>query len=99
MTRAFAVIMALMAGLGLSPAGAGFRSPESLVRNVYAYYGHGESELSQGLPHDTATAEQFFDSTLRAAGFAPEVLSRIDRIFVFEPLAGLDIARVAALEI
>jgi hypothetical protein len=36
---------------------------------------------------------------LRAAGFAPEVLSRIDRIFVFEPLSGLDIARVAALEI
>jgi ATP-dependent Clp protease ATP-binding subunit ClpE len=39
------------------------------------------------------------DAVLRAAGFAPEVLSRIDRIFVFEPLSGLDIARVAALEI
>jgi ATP-dependent Clp protease ATP-binding subunit ClpA len=38
-------------------------------------------------------------SALRAAGFAPEVLNRIDRIFVFEPLADLDIARVAALEI
>ena len=36
---------------------------------------------------------------LRAARFAPEVLNRIDRIFVFDPLAGLDIARVAALEI
>jgi ATP-dependent Clp protease ATP-binding subunit ClpA len=35
---------------------------------------------------------------LREAGFAPEVLSRIDRIFVFRPLAGLDIARVCALE-
>ena len=32
---------------------------------------------------------------LREAGFAPEVLSRIDRIFVFR----LDIARVGALEI
>jgi len=39
------------------------------------------------------------DAALRAAGFAPEVLSRIDRIFVFEPLGGLDVARVAALEI
>ena len=36
---------------------------------------------------------------LRAAGFAPEVLNRLDRIFVFRPLLGLDIARVAALEI
>ncbi len=32
-------------------------------------------------------------------GFAPEVLSRIDRIFAFQPLAGLDVARVVALEI
>ena len=38
-------------------------------------------------------------TALREAGFAPEVLNRIDRIFVFEPLSGLDIARVAALEI
>jgi ATP-dependent Clp protease ATP-binding subunit ClpA len=37
--------------------------------------------------------------TLRDAQFAPEVLSRIDRIFVFRPLKGLDVARVAALEI
>jgi ATP-dependent Clp protease ATP-binding subunit ClpA len=36
---------------------------------------------------------------LRAAGFAPEVLNRLDRIFIFRALAGLDIARVAALEI
>jgi ATP-dependent Clp protease ATP-binding subunit ClpA len=39
------------------------------------------------------------DTALRAAGFAPEVLSRIDRIFVFNVLADLDVARVAALEI
>ena len=39
------------------------------------------------------------DAALRAAGFAPEVLSRIDRIFVFNVLADLDVARVAALEI
>ncbi len=36
---------------------------------------------------------------LRQAGFAPEVLNRLDRIFVFRKLEGLDIARVAALEI
>ena len=36
---------------------------------------------------------------LREAGFAPEVLSRLDRIFIFKRLAGLDIARVAGLEI
>jgi ATP-dependent Clp protease ATP-binding subunit ClpA len=33
------------------------------------------------------------------AGFAPEILSRIDQIFSFRPLEGLDIARVVALEI
>jgi ATP-dependent Clp protease ATP-binding subunit ClpA len=36
---------------------------------------------------------------LRDAGFVPEVLNRIDRIFVFKPLSGLDVARVTALEI
>ena len=36
---------------------------------------------------------------LRQAGFAPEVLNRIDRVFVFRALKGLDVARVAALEI
>jgi len=36
---------------------------------------------------------------LRQAGFAPEVLNRLDRIFVFRQLTGLDLARVAALEI
>ena len=36
---------------------------------------------------------------LRQAGFAPEVLNRLDRVFVFRSLAGLDVARVAALEI
>lgn len=38
-------------------------------------------------------------AALREAGFAPEVLNRIDRIFLFKTLEGLDIARVAALEI
>lgn len=38
-------------------------------------------------------------NTLHEASFAPEVLNRIDRIFVFQPFKGLDIARVCALEI
>ena len=38
-------------------------------------------------------------NTLREADFAPEVLNRLDRIFVFHSLKGLDIARVVALEI
>ena len=50
-----------------TPSAAGFRSPESLVRNVYAYYGDRSSALSSGLPHDTETAQQFFDSSLREA--------------------------------
>jgi hypothetical protein len=57
----------LIALWGASTADAGFRSPESLVRNVYAYYGDRTSALSSGLPHDAETAQQFFDSSLREA--------------------------------
>jgi hypothetical protein len=57
--------------LGIAPAKAGFRSPESLIRNVYAYYGNGASELSRGLPRDPETARQFFDPSLRNAWTAP----------------------------
>lgn len=38
-------------------------------------------------------------SALVDADFAPEVLSRIDDVFAFRDLSGLDIARVVALEI
>jgi hypothetical protein len=65
MTRVLAAVLLLLAGLGSSAAEAGFRSPESLVRNVYAYYGNRSSELSNGLPRDPATARQFFDPALR----------------------------------
>ncbi len=56
-----------LAGLGITTAQAGFRSPESLVRNVYAYYGDRSSDLSSGLPRDAATAAQFFDPSLQGA--------------------------------
>jgi len=59
--RELAGIGALLAGLWLAAAEAGFRTPESLVRNVYAHYGEGAPELSKGLPRDPATAQQFFD--------------------------------------
>jgi hypothetical protein len=67
MARILAALMAVLAGLGAGSAQAGFRSPESLVRNVYAYYGDRSSELSSGLPHDPDTARKFFDPGLRAA--------------------------------
>lgn len=65
MARVFAAILALICGV--VPASAGFRTPESLVRNVYAYYGNGAPDLSHGLPRDEATAERFFDPGLRKA--------------------------------
>jgi hypothetical protein len=65
------LILAFVAGLGVGPAKAGFRSPESLIRNVYAYYGNGAAELSKGLPRDPETARQFFDPGLRNAWTAP----------------------------
>jgi hypothetical protein len=60
--RVFAAILVLLGGLAV--ADGGFRTPESLVRNVYAYYGSGAPDLSHGLPHDEATTQKFFDPSL-----------------------------------
>jgi hypothetical protein len=65
--RVFATILLLVGGFAAPAAEAGFRTPESLVRNVYAYYGHGAPELSHGLLHDEATSQKFFDPSLRQA--------------------------------
>ena len=70
MPRILRAILVLLAGLGASRAEAGFRSPESLVRNVYAHYGNGAPELSHGLPRDDDTAKNFFDPNLRAPWIA-----------------------------
>ena len=67
MAKVVGTLLVLLAGIGSSTVQAGFRSPESLVRNVYAYYGNRSSELSSGLPRDPATARQFFDQSLRGA--------------------------------
>ena len=65
MHRIFKAILVLLVGLSALPAEAGFRSPESLVRNVYAHYGNGIPDFSKGLPRDEATTRQFFDPSLR----------------------------------
>jgi hypothetical protein len=67
MAKFFTAIFILAAGLAATPLEAGFRSPESLVRNVYAHYGNGSADLSSGLPHDLETARQFFDEPLQGS--------------------------------
>ena len=69
MRRAFAAILVLLGDP--AAADAGFRTPESLVRNVYAYYGDGAPDFSRGLPRDDETARKFFDTSLRTAWTAP----------------------------
>ena len=71
MERIVAMTLVLSACFALSTADAGFRSPESLVRNVYAYYGNGAPDFSRGLPRDQETAQKFFDRSLRTAWIAP----------------------------
>ncbi len=57
------------------------------------------SEIADRFAGDSEAMRQASVDALRMAGFAPEVLNRLDRIFVFRALGGLDVARVAALEI
>jgi ATP-dependent Clp protease ATP-binding subunit ClpA len=54
------------------------------------------SSLHQGSLEDLSRLAK---SALLDAQFAPEVLSRIDDVFPFRPLEGLDVARVVALEL
>ncbi len=49
MAKIFGTFLAVLALFGTSAARAGFRTPESLARNVYAYYGDRSSDLSSGL--------------------------------------------------
>ncbi|PYD63612.1 AAA family ATPase [Gluconacetobacter entanii] len=57
------------------------------------------SEIADRLSDEPDKMRAESVEALRQAGFAPEVLNRLDRIFVFRALEGLDIARVSALEI
>jgi ATP-dependent Clp protease ATP-binding subunit ClpA len=56
-------------------------------------------EIEKSMKDDPAQRNRAVVETLRQNGFAPEVLSRIDHTFVFEPLDSRGLARVAALEI
>jgi hypothetical protein len=64
-------VIAVFVGFCAPAAEAGFRTPESAVRNVYAYYGKGAPDFSRGLPRDEATAQKFFEPSLRDAWVAP----------------------------
>lgn len=57
----------------------------------------GEMALQHNGPREEL--DRMVKSTLADAQFAPEVLSRIDEVFAFKEMKGLDIARVVALEI
>jgi ATP-dependent Clp protease ATP-binding subunit ClpA len=39
------------------------------------------------------------NNILKEANFPPEVLTRIDRVFAFDPIEGLDLARIAVIQI
>ncbi|GHU29571.1 hypothetical protein AGMMS50256_14750 [Betaproteobacteria bacterium] len=56
-------------------------------------------ELSERYAEDPDNLRQSAVKALQEAKFAPEVLSRIDRIFIFKRLTGLNIAKVVTLEI
>jgi len=55
-------------------------------------------EIARDHDGDPEETDRLIKRALSDAQFAPEVLSRIDSVFAFKPLGGLDIARVVALE-
>lgn len=57
------------------------------------------SELARDESARPEELEQLVKAALAEAHFAPEVLSRIDEVFAFREIRGLDVARVVALEI
>lgn len=57
------------------------------------------AEIARDHRGEPEELDHLVKKTLRDAQFAPEVLSRIDEVFAFHELRGLDIARVVALEI
>jgi hypothetical protein len=63
-TLKIALVFALIFGAG-SLTHAGFQSPESVVRNVYAHYGESSDGGARGLPQDDDTAHNFFDASLQ----------------------------------
>src|SRR3974390_2466115 len=65
-----APIAMLLAAAGLlcpQAALAGFRTPQSLVQNLYAWYGEGSPDYSPGLPGAEEPARRFFQPSLARA--------------------------------
>jgi len=56
-------------------------------------------EIARDFAKAPEERDQLTKKALLDAQFAPEVLSRLDAVFAFTPLEGLDVARVVALEI
>jgi ATP-dependent Clp protease ATP-binding subunit ClpA len=56
-------------------------------------------EIARDFAKAPEERDQLTKKALLDAQFAPEVLSRLDTVFAFTPLEGLDVARVVALEI
>jgi ATP-dependent Clp protease ATP-binding subunit ClpA len=56
-------------------------------------------EMAQHHTGSHEDLDRIVKSALADAQFAPEVLSRIDEVFAFRRMEGLDIARIVALEI
>jgi ATP-dependent Clp protease ATP-binding subunit ClpA len=55
-------------------------------------------DIARDYANDAVEMNRQIKKALLDAQFAPEVLSRIDEVFAFRPLEGLDVARVVALE-
>jgi hypothetical protein len=72
MTRTAAISAALvaLAVAGPTPADAGFKTPESLIQNLYAFYGDRSSELSSGFPRDPAIYRAFYSRELEQLALA-----------------------------
>lgn len=60
---------------------------------------HELEDIRRQYAQDADEMRRAATNALKEAGFVSEVLNRIDRIFVFSRLSGLDVARVTALEI
>ena len=71
MRRTAQLAICLLGAIAPSNALAGFRSPQSLVQNLYAWYGSGSPDYSQGLPRDEDTARRFFQPALARAWLDP----------------------------
>jgi ATP-dependent Clp protease ATP-binding subunit ClpA len=56
-------------------------------------------ELAKTYADDRDMLVKTTKTCLQEAGFAPEVLSRIDHVFAFCSLEGMDVARVVSLEV